>query len=138
VAFKIDVIAPRGVVLKEKEVSLLILPGGEGEFGIEGSHANLLAVLKPGEMRIVEKRGEAPQRFALSGGLVRAASDQVAVVADAVEPADAIDVERAQRALERAEERLKERAEDIDVERAKRARERALNRIRIAGAASGK
>jgi len=132
-AFIVDVITPGGVIFKGKPASLLILPASEGEIGIEEAHANLLTLLKAGEMRISESPQGRPERFAVSGGLARAASDHVLVLADAVEPVDKIDVERARRALQRARERLKRAKEEkIDLERAKRARRRARNRIEIA------
>ena len=42
-----------------------------------------------------------------------------------------IDLERARRALERAEERLSQKECNIDIERAKRAKERAKARLKL-------
>jgi F-type H+-transporting ATPase subunit epsilon len=54
-------------------------------------------------------------------------------MAETAEFAENIDVERAQQAHHRAEERLKAHAADLDETRARAALERSLNRLRIAG-----
>jgi F-type H+-transporting ATPase subunit epsilon len=52
-----------------------------------------------------------------------------------VEPAEAIDVERARSARRRAEERLKRKAADTDLARAEAALKRSLLRLEVAGKA---
>ncbi|HID56982.1 TPA: F0F1 ATP synthase subunit epsilon, partial [Candidatus Poribacteria bacterium] len=56
----------------------------------------------------------------------------VAILADAAEWAEEIDVERAERARRRAMERLKEGGPEVDMERALLALKRAQNRLRVA------
>ena len=81
---------------------------------------------------MVQSKGTS-ERFAVSGGVARVSSNHVLILAEAAEVSDKIDVGRAKRALERAEQRLKHaEGEEIDEERAKRALERAKNRIEIA------
>jgi len=57
---------------------------------------------------------------------------KVTILADTCERADEIDVERAQAAMRRAEERLKMRTADIDLERALAALRRAQVRLKVA------
>ena len=51
---------------------------------------------------------------------------------EAAEEADTIDVERARRALERAQQRMRRRPPETDISRAELALARALNRLRVA------
>ncbi|MEP0823753.1 MAG: F0F1 ATP synthase subunit epsilon, partial [Ignavibacterium sp.] len=48
------------------------------------------------------------------------------------EPADQIDVKRAEAARDRARKRLESKAAELDLDRAKAALQRALNRLKIA------
>jgi F-type H+-transporting ATPase subunit epsilon len=65
------------------------------------------------------------------GGFVEVANDRVIVLSDVAELAEQIDVERARRALQRAEERLSENPDD---EEAQAALLRARTRLEVAGA----
>jgi F-type H+-transporting ATPase subunit epsilon len=66
------------------------------------------------------------------GGFVEVAKDRVIVLSDVAELADQIDVARAERARQRAEEQL---GADPDDEDAQAALLRATTRLEVAGAA---
>jgi F-type H+-transporting ATPase subunit epsilon len=70
--------------------------------------------------------------FATSGGFLEVVNNKVTVLAETVEPASEIDVDRAETAEERARRRLEEGVEDEDRETYEAARERARNRLRVA------
>lgn len=71
--------------------------------------------------------------MAVSGGFLEVRPDQVTILAQAAETSEQIDVERAKRAKERAEERLRAQNQDnIDFKRAELALKRAINRISVA------
>ena len=71
--------------------------------------------------------------MAISGGFVEVGREQVAVLAETAERIEEIDVERAEAARQRAEERLaKARTEgEVDATRAQEALARALNRLHM-------
>ena len=69
--------------------------------------------------------------FFASRGYIQIDSNRVRVLAEICEPKNKIDAERAARARERAEKRLKEMA-DVDWSRAEAALKRALARLEIA------
>jgi F-type H+-transporting ATPase subunit epsilon len=56
----------------------------------------------------------------------------VTILADTAERAEEIDIERAEEAKRRAEERLKEHLPEMDLARAEIALRRALTRIKVA------
>jgi F-type H+-transporting ATPase subunit epsilon len=74
---------------------------------------------------------EGEQAAAVHGGFVEVANDRVIVLSDVAELAESIDVDRARRARQRAEERL---AADADDEDAHAALLRATTRLEVAGA----
>ena len=128
----VEIITPEKRIVNE-ESRLTVLPTAEGEVGVEEGHAFMMATLTPGEMRIYVD--EEQLLFAVSGGVADVRPDCAIILADAVERAEEIDVERAKRAEERARKRLKEAAGDteMDIGRAEIALARAINRIKVGG-----
>jgi F-type H+-transporting ATPase subunit epsilon len=106
------------------------LPGSEGYFGVLPGHTPMLAMLGVGEMWY--RRGAEKAYVSLSGGFAEVLPDRVIVLARIAERAEDIDLERAERARARAEERLSMATADLDVERARLALLKQLARIRVA------
>jgi F-type H+-transporting ATPase subunit epsilon len=102
---RLELVTPERLVLSE-EVDEVVLPGYEGEFGVLPGHTQYLAILNIGILWY--RKGSAVTKIALGGGFAEVNHDRVVVMADTAERADEIDVERAQRARDRAEARLKE------------------------------
>ncbi|MDY6908250.1 MAG: F0F1 ATP synthase subunit epsilon [Chloroflexota bacterium] len=117
-------------VLYSDEVDIVVAPGAEGQLGILPSHAPLLTILQPGELK-VRKDGEETVMF-VSGGFMEVMQNRVTVLADTAERAEEIDVARAEAARRRAEERLAEHRADMDLARAEAALRRALMRLQVA------
>jgi F-type H+-transporting ATPase subunit epsilon len=118
--------------LFDGEVTGVRMPGGDGSFEVRPSHAPIISTLKPG-LILVRTTGGEELKFAVSGGVVEYYDNALSLLAEAAERVEKIDVERAKRAKQRAEERLKEAAADdsIDFLRAEKARVRAKNRIKL-------
>lgn len=129
---KLEVVTPEKYVVDE-EVQIAVAPGVLGEFGVLIGHTPFLTTLKTGTVRFTDVNGT--ERFVfVSGGFAEALPDKVTVLAESAERRSDIDIERAQAAQERAQNRLaQEKAEDVDFVRAKAALERAINRISLAG-----
>jgi F-type H+-transporting ATPase subunit epsilon len=83
---------------------MVVIPGKDGEMGILPNHSPVLTVLQFGVVT-VKVKGEV-QFFAVSGGVAEVQPDQVTILADAAENVDEIDVQRAEKARQRAEELL--------------------------------
>jgi F-type H+-transporting ATPase subunit epsilon len=126
-------------LLVSSEVDEVVAPGTEGYFGVLPGHAPFLTTLTAGELMYRQGRDE--QRLAVIGGFAEVNADHVIVLAEAAERPEEIDRERAERARQRAEQRLTGRSptastEDIDYARAVAALARALARLQVAGRAS--
>ncbi len=107
-------------------------PGSEGEFGVLRGHASLLSAIKFGELSYL-KDGKRTS-YAVTTGYTEVTGSKVTVLVETAERADQIDVDRARRAKESAEQKLAKFAkEDPEYERAKIALERAETRLKIAG-----
>ena len=110
------------------EVDMVVAPGIDGQLGILPRHAPLMTMLKPGELP-VRKAGEEDMYVAVSGGFMEVLGNRVSILADACERSDEIDEERAQQAVQRAQERLANRSEDMELERAMASLRRAQVRV---------
>ena len=128
---RLEVVTPESSVVSD-EAAIVMAPGELGEFGVLSGHTPFMTSLKVGTLRYEDASGN--ERFVfVSGGFAEALPDRVTVLADSAERRKDIDIERAKKALARAEERLaKSAAEDIDFVRAHAALIRAINRVRLA------
>lgn len=127
---RLEVITAEREVLSE-DVESVVAPGMEGQLGILPRHAPLLTALVPGELRARKPGGE-ELVLALSGGFMEVLPDRVIVLADAAERAEEIDLERAEAARRRAQERLAHPTPEVDLARAQASLQRALVRLRVA------
>ena len=109
------------------EVDMVIAPGFDGQLGILPRHAPLMTMLKPGELT-VRKDGE-DIYVAVSGGFMEVLGNRVSILADACERSDEIDEERAEQAMQRAQERLANRGSDMDMEKVMASLQRAQVRL---------
>jgi F-type H+-transporting ATPase subunit epsilon len=124
----LTIVTPERVVIQE-QVEELQVPGAEGYLGILPGHAPLFSELKVGEVSY--RKGNHWTFLAVAWGFVEVLPDQVRILAETAERAQDIDLERAIRAKERAEQRLTKVGEDVDYNRALVALERALVRVQV-------
>lgn len=128
-SFKLKMFTLEKVAFEGRIVSL-VAPGADGYFGVLAHHAPLVAALKSGKLTTKDESGSETV-YAVSGGFLEASSNSVVVLADAIERAGEIDIERAEAARERAARRIDSDLPGIDTLRAQAAFSRALNRIKI-------
>jgi len=127
---QLDVVTPSRLVVSE-QVEIVVAPGILGEFGVLAGHIPFLSILGPGELRYT--RDGKVEFMVVTGGFAEVQPDKVTVLADSAELAREIDIDRAKRARERAEERLRRaKTEDVDYTRAEAALRRAVARIKVA------
>ena len=113
-----------------EDVSVVVAPGTDGELAVLPRHAPLLTVLKPGQMRVVRDGEES--LIAVSGGFMEVMGNKVTILADTAEQSDEIDLERAEAALQLAQERVEASASDQDLEQAMAAMRRSQARLLVA------
>jgi F-type H+-transporting ATPase subunit epsilon len=107
----------------------MVLPGMDGKFGVLAGHTPYLARLDIGEIKITLPSGV--RYVACSGGFAEVSDEGVSVLAETAELPDEIEVERAQSALERAQEKLKEDLNSEEQATYEAALRRAQNRLEV-------
>lgn len=114
------------------EVEEVTIPGTEGEFGVLRGHEAILTSVDIGELSFT-KEGKKVY-YAVNTGYAEVTADKVTLLMETAERSDTIDVDRAQRAKERAETNLAQIAkEDLEFDKINLALMRAINRISVAG-----
>ncbi|MBU8911041.1 MAG: F0F1 ATP synthase subunit epsilon [Desulfobacterales bacterium] len=125
----LEVVTPQKAIVSE-EIEIVVAPGSEGEFGALKGHTTFLTSLKIGTLRYKDASGKERYLF-INGGFAEVLPDKVTILAESAEYRQDIDVDRATKAKERAQNRLAAKAADIDLVRAEAALKRAVHRLRI-------
>ena len=126
--FALDIITPERTVLSTQAVSVSA-PGVEGGFQVLFQHAPLLSALEIGPVTVRSADGT-EQVYATSGGVLEVRDNKVLLLLETAERLPDIDVQRAEAARDRAQQRLAHRTPDLDIIRAEASLHRALNRLR--------
>src|SRR5271157_1859049 len=127
--FELEIVTPSRLLVKDAAEEAQI-PGVSGYLGILPGHAPLITELGVGE--ITYKASGATHTLSVAWGFMEVLPDKVTILAEAAERPQEIDVERARKAKERAEQRLKSNDPKVDFDRAEDALLRAETRIKVA------
>ncbi|MDS1030330.1 F0F1 ATP synthase subunit epsilon [Bacillota bacterium LX-D] len=125
-----EIVTPERLVLREEVDEIKSVPASQGCLGVLPNHAPLITSLEPGVLEYTT--GGQNSKIAVSGGFMEVFANKVTILADTAENSDEIDMDRARRAKDRAERRLKERPDGLDIRRAELALRRAVSRIKAA------
>lgn len=128
-SLELEVVTPEGLLFREA-VDEIVAPGELGYFGVRPGHTPMLATLGMGELSY-RKQG-AWHRLTCFSGWCEVMPDRVSVLADIGERASDIDVGRAEEALHRAEDRMKQVRGETGYDDAHDAYTRAITRLAVA------
>jgi len=128
--FQLEIVTPEKQLVKDVAAEELQIPGLGGYLGILPGHAPLITELAVGT--ITYRASGQTRTLAVAWGFAEVLPDKVTILAEACERPDEIDTARAQKAKERAEERLKSDDPKVDYTRAEDALQRAETRLKVA------
>ncbi len=130
----LEVVTPEKLLLSQP-VDMVIAPGTEGEFGVLPGHCHFLSTLRIGELRY--QLQDTWHYMSVLWGFAEVTPTKVTVMAEVAEKAEDIDVNRAQAAVEKAEQRLQMGGLPSEVRDAQISLEKARLRKKIAERARG-
>lgn len=130
-SFKVVIVTPDRTAFEGDAVAATI-PGQEGYLGVWANHAPLVAGVSPGVVTLRTDDAGSETTLAVGAGFVEISNNVVNLMTDTCELAGEIDMARAQKALERARQRLVHVEEHLDRERARLAQARAQARLKVA------
>jgi len=130
--FRLSIVTPERVVY-DADVKSLTAPGTDGYLGVLSHHAPLITALKPGKLEYRDADDKL-HILAVTRGFLEVSANVATILADAVEAADQIDIDRARSAYQREKSRLISAGAgetDLDLPSVREALERAANRIKV-------
>lgn len=127
--FQLEIVTPARLLVKDAAEEAQI-PALSGYLGILPGHAPLITELAVGV--ITYKASGTTHTLSVAWGFAEVLPDKVTILAEAAERPQEIDIERAQEARDRAEQRLKSNDPQVDYTRAEDALQRAETRLNVA------
>ncbi len=125
---QLKIVTPEKLVLDEA-VDMVTLPSSEGELGILPHHANLMAKLIPGELKI--KKGSRTENMAVGGGFLQMANNTLTVMTDLAAYEVDIDEKAVEEAKKRAEQALEQKLTDEEYAETMAVLEKSLAQLRV-------
>lgn len=127
--FQLEIVTPEKKVVDTAAEEVQI-PAKNGYLGVLPGHAPLITEMAVGAITYCENSHE--QKLAVAWGFAEVLPNKVTILAESAERPSEIDVERARKAKDRAEQRLTSGDPSVDVERALDALHRAEARLEVA------
>ena len=91
--FTFELVSPEKLLFSG-QVTMVTVPGEEGDFGVLAEHSPLISTLRPGVLRVYE--GETiTQRVFIAGGFAEVTGERCTVLADMAQPVAEIDPSQA-------------------------------------------
>ena len=126
---KLEIVTPSAVVYSE-DVSLVALPGRQGDMGIYPNHVPLMTKVAAGEVEVTREGQK--EMLAVGEGFAEVTGDRVSILTDMAALEADIDEAKAEEALKAAEDRLKgESLSDEQVIAAEAAAAAALAQLKV-------
>lgn len=130
----VNVVTPDGIVY-DHHAAIVVARTPQGEIGILPDHLPIIVPLAIDEVRVKRIDAEAHVDWiAVNGGFLEFRDNVLSIVADSGERERDIDVSRAEKAKQRAEQMIAEAKQKSDVDELRRATvalHRAINRIKV-------
>lgn len=128
----LKIVTPEKIIYQNDQVDQVSIPTSTGEITVLPNHIPLVSILQSGEMVFKENGQE--NFFAISGGFLEVKEhSEVLILADNVERAHEINIEKAEAAKTKAEAQMRElhNREDVDFARLQAVIDREANRLRV-------
>ena len=110
---------------------MLAVPAHDGEFGILPHMEAMILAIREGVLKFCIPGSKEIEEAVVGTGIVQVANNRVTVVTDTAERPEDIDRIRAEQALERAREQLRQKQSIAEYKMSQAALARALNRLQV-------
>lgn len=129
--FYLKVVAANGVFFSGR-VRSVIVPGFDGEKEVLAHHEDMVIAVNEGEMRIQKGEGDDWQKAVIGLGFIEIANNRVTVLVETAERPEDIDIARAKAALERAQEKIRQKQSIQEYYHSSASMARAMARLKVA------
>lgn len=125
--FYLEILTPEKEFFKGDAESV-IMPAIDGEYGVQAGHEPVVTALEPGTVRFLADGKW--QEAVVSQGFAEVKPDYTVLFAGSAEKPEEIDRARAERAKERAEEKLRQKLSVQEYHRSQASLSRAMARLK--------
>jgi F-type H+-transporting ATPase subunit epsilon len=126
-----ELVSPEKLLLSEA-VAMVVVPGGEGNFGVLPGHSLLISTVRPGVIDVyADEQTAISERIFVSGGFAEVTPERCTVLADEALPVaslDRADLEAQQKTQEASVASLRDQAQRLQGSE----RDTALQELRVA------
>ena len=98
-------------LLVSTEADMVVVPGGEGDFGVLAGHAPAISTVRPGVIEVHDE-GKEPDRKFIAGGVAEVTPERLTVLAEEAVPVAEMDRANLEQRLKDAEEDLEDAETD--------------------------
>jgi len=120
-----ELVSPEEVLVTQL-VDMVVVPGGDGDYGVLAGHVPMITTVRPGAISIFEEN-RVTDRIFVTGGFAEVTADRITILDE-----KAIKVDKLERAA--VEQDVKNFTEDLEDAKADEEREQASLRLEIAKA----
>ncbi len=110
---ELELVTPEQLLLSA-QADMVVVPGGEGDFGVLPEHAPMIATVRPGVVDIYDNN-QITDRIFIAGGFAEVTEERCTLLAEEAIRVNDIDATKAQEALEDAQAKVE--AADTDMDR---------------------
>ncbi|WP_070970126.1 F0F1 ATP synthase subunit epsilon [Vibrio sonorensis] len=129
VTFHLDVVSAEERIFSGLASSIQV-SGEQGDLGVLAGHTPLLTRIRPGMVRIVDKKGNEDIVY-LSGGILEVQAHDVTILADTAIRGEDLDQAKAEEAKRRAQELINTPHGDADFARASAELAKAIAQLKV-------
>lgn len=109
---------------------MLVVPGLYGEKGIMAHHEAMIMATREGTVRFRPEEAQEWTKAVVGQGIVQVVNNRVTIIVDTAERPEDIDEARAKRALERAQEQMRQKQSIQEYKMSQASMARALTRLK--------
>lgn len=129
--FYLEMVSPENTFFSGN-AKQIVLPGIDGSYGVLANHEPMVTAISAGTVRFLTEDDRWLEAV-ISDGAVEIMPERVILLAATIESPEEIDVNRALRAKQRAEERLRQKQSQMEYYQTQAALSRALARLKLKG-----
>lgn len=101
-------------LLMSRDVDMVVVPGGDGDFGVLSGHAPVVSTLRTGILE-VHSDGGAPDRLLVRGGFAEVNPDGLTILAEEATPLAEVDREALEAELKNANEDVNDAGDEAQL-----------------------
>lgn len=130
--FTVDILTPSKVIAKDIPAAEVLIPTFKGQIEVKKDHTHIVEKVTPGFVSIFGGEDDADKHFFVTTGVCKVLHNKITLLVKIAEEDKDINGERAQLALDNANEKLSETLNDDELEKYRLKAQRASLRIQLA------